>query len=35
VLAVRNGTATVFINRTFIEGIKEGDRIRLFKQLPR
>jgi Flp pilus assembly protein CpaB len=35
VLAVRNSTATAYINRIQLEGIAAGERIRLVKQLPR
>ncbi|MDI6739060.1 MAG: LysM peptidoglycan-binding domain-containing protein [Candidatus Edwardsbacteria bacterium] len=35
VLAVRNGTATAYVNSITIEGIKEGDHIRLVKQIPK
>jgi len=35
VLAVRNSTATAYVNRAHREGIAEGERIRLIKQLPR
>jgi hypothetical protein len=33
VLAVRNGTAAAYVNKVVIEDIKEGDHIRLAKQV--
>lgn len=35
VLAVRNSTATAYVSKLFLEGIKEGERIRLIRQLSR